>query len=59
MSGSELVDCMKDTYYPRILDDVLPTYLEALGAVLLVGPKWCGKTTTAERIANSVVKMQD
>lgn len=50
---------MKDTYYPRILDNVLPTYLEALGAVLLVGPKWCGKTTTAERIANSVVKMQD
>lgn len=50
---------MKNTYYPRIMDDVLPTYLKALGAVLLVGPKWCGKTTSAERIANSVVKMQD
>ncbi len=34
-------------------------YLEAFGAVLIRGPKWCGKTTTAERKAKSVAKMQD
>ena len=34
-------------------------YLEAFGAVQIKGPKWCGKTTTAEMHAKSVVKMQD
>lgn len=33
--------------------------LEAFGAVQITGPKWCGKTTTAERHAASVIKMQD
>ena len=30
-----------------------------IGAVLIIGPKWCGKTTTAERHAKSVLKLQD
>lgn len=46
-------------YLPRIIDDILPNYLEAFGAVLIVGPKWCGKTTTATRFAKSSIKMQD
>ena len=46
-------------YLPRIIDDILPNYLEAFGAVLIVGPKWCGKTTTAMRFAKSDIKMQD
>lgn len=50
---------MDMTYLPRIMDDVLADYLDALGAVLIVGPKGCGKTTTAERLAKSVIKMQD
>ena len=33
--------------------------LEAFGAVLIEGPKWTGKTTTAERIARSVIKLHD
>ena len=33
--------------------------LEAVGAVLIAGPKWCGKTTTAEQQAKSVLKLQD
>lgn len=33
--------------------------MEAFGAVLIEGPKWCGKTTTAEKQAKSVIKMQD
>lgn len=46
-------------YLQRIADQVLDMYLEAFGAVQIKGPKWCGKTTTAEMHAKSVVKMQD
>ena len=38
---------------------VLKEQLEAFGAVLIEGPKWCGKTTTAEQVAKSVIKLQD
>lgn len=30
-----------------------------MGAVSVVGPKWCGKTTTAKRLAKSVVELDD
>lgn len=46
-------------YIPRIIDDELEFYLDTFGAVLLRGPKWCGKTTTASNIAASIIKMQD
>lgn len=46
-------------YYTRIADEILSIRLEAFGAVQIVGPKWCGKTTTAERHASSIIKMQD
>lgn len=47
------------TYYPRIADKILKEELEALGAVLIDGLNWCGKTTTAKQIAKSVINMQD
>ena len=47
------------SYFKRISDKVLTERLEAFGAVLIEGPKWCGKTTTAEQLAKSVIKMQD
>ncbi len=47
------------TYLSRIADKTLEMRLEAFGAVQIAGPKWCGKTTTAERRAESVIKMQD
>ena len=50
---------MKSVYLPRIVDDILKERLEAIGAVLIAGPKWCGKTTTAEQQAKSVLKLQD
>ena len=40
-------------YLPRILDDDLEKYLTMIGAILIVGPKGCGKTTTAQKHANS------
>lgn len=46
-------------YLNRIADVQLKERLNAFGAVLIEGPKWCGKTTTAEQAAASVIKMQD
>ncbi len=46
-------------YFPRYLDKALDEMLQSVGAVLIVGPKWVGKTTTAERHAKSILKMQD
>lgn len=45
-------------YLPRIYDEVLERRLASKGAVLIEGPKWCGKTTTAEQQANSAIYMQ-
>ncbi len=50
---------MSKNYMPRIMDKELTDRLESIGAVLIVGPKWCGKTTTAMQKAKSVLKMQD
>ncbi|MBR3241221.1 MAG: ATP-binding protein, partial [Parasporobacterium sp.] len=44
-------------YYQRVSDKVLMEHLEAKGAVLIEGAKWCGKTTSAKHIANSVIEM--
>ena len=46
-------------YRKRIADDILKRKLEGKGAVLIEGPKWCGKTTTAEQIAASILYMDD
>lgn len=46
-------------YLARISDKELQTRLEAMGAVLIEGPKWCGKTTTAKQQAGSVLQLQD
>ena len=46
-------------YKKRIIDRLLIRKLESKGAVLLQGPKWCGKTTTAEQLASSVLYMSE
>ena len=46
-------------YRNRVVDAILQEKLEGKGAVLIEGPKWCGKTTTAEQIAKSVLYMDD
>ena len=46
-------------YRNRIADAILKRKLAGKGAVLIEGPKWCGKTTTAEQIASSVLYMDD
>jgi len=46
-------------YRKRLADEVLKDKLEASGAVLVEGAKWCGKTTTSKQIAKSVLYMQE
>lgn len=46
-------------YRKRIADDILKRKLEGKGAILIEGPKWCGKTTTAEQIAASTLYMDE
>lgn len=46
-------------YKKRIVDTILQEKLEAKGAVVIEGPKWCGKTTTALKVAGSVLRMDD
>ena len=48
---------MPKNYIPRIMDKILEERLSFKSAVLIEGPKWCGKTTTAKQISKSVLAM--
>ena len=45
------------TYKHRIADEILKRKLMGKGAILVQGPKWCGKTTTAKQIAKSLLDL--
>lgn len=45
-------------YLKRCIDTRLKDKLDSSGAVWIKGPKWCGKSTTAEQFASSAVYMQ-
>lgn len=44
-------------YMPRIVDQILEERLGFKGAILIEGPKWCGKTTTARQFSKSMISM--
>ena len=46
-------------YKPRVADQELKRKLAGIGAVLIEGPKWCGKTTTAEQQAATIIYMDE
>ncbi len=46
-------------YKKRIIDDELRFRLKVFGAILICGPKGCGKTRSAKEIAKSVIEFQD
>ncbi len=46
-------------YRKRVYDQILEKRLAAKGAVLIEGLKWCGKTTTAQQHAKSILYLQD
>lgn len=48
-----------ENYRPRIADEILEDKLDAMGCVLIEGPKYCGKTTLACQHAKSVLYMAD
>lgn len=50
---------MEMEYKHRIVDGILEKKLRSKGAVLIEGPKWCGKTTTAEQQARSILYMDN
>lgn len=50
---------MKFSYKPRIADKLLKRKLAGKGAILIEGAKWCGKTTTAEQLAQSKLYMSE
>lgn len=47
------------SYRPRIVDSILSRKLRGKGAVLIEGPKWCGKTTTAKQLSKSMLSLDD
>lgn len=46
-------------YKEKIADRILERKVLSKGAVLIEGPKWCGKTTTAKQLAKSVLDLGD
>jgi predicted AAA+ superfamily ATPase len=50
---------MNNKYIKRVSDEKLAFLLQAKGAVLIEGVKWCGKTSSAEEISKSILYMHD
>jgi len=46
-------------YITRVTDVIIKEKLQGLGGLMIVGPKWCGKTSTAEQFSNSAVYLDD
>ena len=46
-------------YKPRVIDEAIARRLRSKGAILVEGAKWCGKTTTCEQHAASILYMSD
>lgn len=50
---------MESKYISRVIDGVITNRLKSIGAIVLEGAKWCGKSTTAEHHCNSAIFMDD
>ena len=48
---------MKDDYIPRLFDGILDFSLKTKGAVVVTGPKWCGKSETTKRQAKTIIDL--
>ena len=48
-----------EKYLPRILDDVIEKKMKTIGAVLIEGCKWCGKSTTGKEHVKNIIEFQD
>lgn len=50
---------IKEMYRKRIVDSIIEKKLKSIGAILIQGPKWCGKSTTGEYHSNSIIFIDD
>jgi hypothetical protein len=48
---------MEKEYINRLFDKELEFYLKSVGAIQIVGPKWCGKSRTAKRHAKTIIDL--
>ncbi len=55
----DIIRAIMITYRARIADALLSEKLSYMGAVLVQGPKWCGKTTTSRQAVRSEVSLED
>lgn len=46
-------------YVQRIIDKEIERKLSVMGAIIIKGPKWCGKTTSGRRVSKSIIEMQN
>ena len=46
-------------YIKRVTDVIVNKKLQGLGGLMIIGPKWCGKTSTAEQFSNSSLYLDD
>lgn len=46
-------------YFERLIETKIARKLRTSGAILVVGPKFCGKTTTSKLFANSIIQLQN
>ncbi|MDR1697898.1 MAG: DUF4143 domain-containing protein [Erysipelotrichaceae bacterium] len=49
----------KEIYLERLIEKTISEGMQTMGCVVIEGAKWCGKSTTAERFAKTIVKLQD
>jgi hypothetical protein len=47
-----------DKYLNRLIDGTIADSLQEAGCVVIEGPKWCGKSTSAKRFAKTIVELQ-
>ena len=59
MTLNKVIMDRQDNYRSRVVDREIEESLLSVGAILIEGAKWCGKTTTAEHHSNSVIYMDD
>lgn len=45
-------------YLPRLIESTITEQSEVMGCIVIEGPKWCGKSTTAKRFAKTVIELQ-
>ncbi|NLB69465.1 MAG: ATP-binding protein [Lentisphaerae bacterium] len=57
--SEDFIQSIKKNYRPRIIDTRFNELLDTFGGVLITGPKWCGKSWSAAKVAESAIFIDD